>query len=256
MKKAISIEELCYWDLFNSISLEVNEQDFITISGPNNCGKTTLLRILDRDIITENNIKIFEDNINTYKIDDYSKLVQCVIPEEKSFQEDNLEEEILLYNSNKKETDEILKEFKWKKMVKKDFSSMTNKERLISSIVIALVQNPKLLLIDQLSTILEVKETIEILKALNNYRQTHNITIVYTTINLIESIETDYLYIISEKKISMSGNPLEVLKEDNKINKIGLKLPFMIDLSVKLKDYDLIDEIELDKSRMVDILWK
>jgi hypothetical protein len=29
----------------------------------------------------------------------------------------------------------------------------------------------------------------------------------------------------------------------------------MIDLSVKLKDYDLLDEIELDKNRMVDKLW-
>ena len=30
----------------------------------------------------------------------------------------------------------------------------------------------------------------------------------------------------------------------------------MIDLSVKLKDYELLDDVELDIDRMVDGLWK
>ena len=49
---------------------------------------------------------------------------------------------------------------------------------------------------------------------------------------------------------------MEVLEKDNILNKLGLRLPFMVDLSVKLKDYDLIKDIELNKNRMVDILWK
>ena len=56
--------------------------------------------------------------------------------------------------------------------------------------------------------------------------------------------------------MALKGTPLEVLKHDNIINKIGLDVPFMVDLSVKLKDYDLIDGIELDQDRMLDILWK
>ena len=113
-----------------------------------------------------------------------------------------------------------------------------------------------LLLIDQLSIVLEEKETMDILEYLNSYRKDHDITIIYTTLNLEESLKADYLYIVSEKKINLSGKPLEVLKKDNMINKIGLKIPFMIDLSVKLIDYDLIKEVELDKNRMVNMLWK
>ena len=48
----------------------------------------------------------------------------------------------------------------------------------------------------------------------------------------------------------------DILKEDNIINKIGLKIPFMIDLSVKLQDYDLISEMTLDMNGMVNKLWK
>ena len=256
MKKSIIIQDLLYWDLFDNLSMEIKENDFVTISGPNNCGKTTLLRILNREIITENNISILNNDINTYRIKDYSEIVQSIIPDEEFFQEETLEEELLLYNSEKNEIDEILKGLKCKKLHKKKFASMNKKEILLSQLIITLAQKPQILLIDQLSTTLDEKETIEVLKYLNTYRENHTITIIYTTLNLLESLETDQLYIIHNGKIELSGNPIEVLQQDNIINKIGLKIPFMIDLSVKLKDYELINEVELDKHRMVDMLWK
>lgn len=256
MKESIIIQDLLYWDLFDNLSIEIKENDFVTVSGPNNCGKTTLLRILNREIITDNDILVFNNDINMYRIKDYSEIVQCIIPEEESFQEETLEEELLLYSLDKKEIEEVLKGLKCKKLHKKKFASMNKKEILLSQLIITLVQKPQILLIDQLSTILEEKETIEVLKYLNSYREKHNITILYTTLNLLESLETDQLYIINNGKIDLSGKPIDVLQQDNKINKIGLKIPFMIDLSVKLKDYELIDEVELDKHRMVDMLWK
>ena len=256
MKESIIIQDLLYWDLFDNLSIEIKENDFVTVSGPNNCGKTTLLRILNREIITDNDILVFNNDINMYRIKDYSEIVQCIIPEEESFQEETLEEELLLYSLDKKEIEEVLKGLRCKKLHKKKFASMSKKEILLSQLIITLVQKPQILLIDQLSTILEEKETIEVLKYLNSYREKHNITILYTTLNLLESLETDQLYIINNGKIDLSGKPIDVLQQDNKINKIGLKIPFMIDLSVKLKDYELIDEVELDKHRMVDMLWK
>lgn len=256
MKESIIIQDLLYWDLFDNLSIEIKENDFVTVSGPNNCGKTTLLRILNREIITDNDILVFNNDINMYRIKDYSEIVQCIIPEEESFQEETLEEELLFYSLDKKEIEEVLKGLKCKKLHKKKFASMNKKEILLSQLIITLVQKPQILLIDQLSTILEEKETIEVLKYLNSYREKHNITILYTTLNLLESLETDQLYIINNGKIDLSGKPIDVLQQDNKINKIGLKIPFMIDLSVKLKDYELIDEVELDKHRMVDMLWK
>ena len=46
------------------------------------------------------------------------------------------------------------------------------------------------------------------------------------------------------------------LQEEKILTRLGLSLPFMIDLSLKLKFYDLLDDIVLDSDRMVDILWK
>ena len=99
----------------------------------------------------------------------------------------------------------------------------------------------------------EKKVILDILQKLN---KEWGITIVMSTLSLEEAVTADYIYIINNGKIALSGKPLEVLKDDNVINKLGLSMPFMIDLSIKLKDYDLVDDVILDMEGMVDLLWK
>ena len=64
------------------------------------------------------------------------------------------------------------------------------------------------------------------------------------------------LCIINKGKIALKGEPLRVLDKDNVLNKIGLEVPFMIDLSVKLKDYQLVNKIILNQEEMIEELWK
>ena len=77
-----------------------------------------------------------------------------------------------------------------------------------------------------------------------------------TISDLEYSLSSDKLYILNEGIFMLEGDPLSILEKDNILNKIGLKIPFMIDLSVKLRDYDLVKDIELDMDGMVDTLWK
>ena len=99
----------------------------------------------------------------------------------------------------------------------------------------------------------ETKEIMEVLKYLNDEE---NMTIVMSTDNLEETLYSDYLYIMKDGKVVLEGKPLDVLQKDNILNKVGLNLPFIVDLCVKLKDYNLIKDIELDMDKLVNILWK
>ena len=85
-----------------------------------------------------------------------------------------------------------------------------------------------------------------------------DLTIIMTTSNLEDCIQSDYIYVIDNNIVALEGKPTEVLQKDNILNKIGLELPFMIDLSVKLRDYDLIGnvDINMDIEGMVNLLWK
>ena len=252
MTKIIEVSNFYYESLFKDLTFSVEKNKFITISGPNNCGKTTLIRILNRELITSNNVIVNNRHINDYTIEEYNKLVQCIIPLEIIFEEKTLEEELLRYNNDIKEVDDLLKKLKLKKQSTTNINKLSKKEIVLSQIAISLIKNPKILLIDNISTYFSEKEIIEIIKYLKEYKM----TIIYTTIHLEESVYSDYLYFINNNKIVLEGKPLDILQKDNIINKIGLELPFMVDLSVKLKDYELISDLELDPERMVDNLWK
>ncbi len=95
---------------------------------------------------------------------------------------------------------------------------------------------------------------INIIKVINDLKE--SITFIMTITNLEYSLDSDYLYIIDGSNIVLEGIPFDVLLNDNIINKLGLELPFMFDLSIKLNDYELLDEIVLDMDRMIDKLWK
>jgi len=82
------------------------------------------------------------------------------------------------------------------------------------------------------------------------------LTVILTTMNLEEIVDSDYTYVLNNGNIVMEGSPLSVLKEERLLNKVGLELPFMIDLSLKLEFYELLNGVITDMDRMVTTLWK
>lgn len=248
MTKIIEINNFSDDKLFENLSINIEKNTITTISGANSCGKTTLMRILNRNIITEDNILVNNININDYTISDYTNLIQLVIPSEILFEEKTLEKE--LNNIN------LVKGLRIKSILNKDINTLTIKEKVLAQLAIALDNKPKILLLDNIFMYFNDKEESEIFAFLRSYQKKYNLTVVLTTIDLKDSLYTDYLYIIGNKKVILKGEPLKVLEKDNVLNKVGLNIPFIVDLSVKLKDYDLLESIEVDKDRMVDILWK
>lgn len=248
MTKIIEINNFSDDKLFENLNINVEKNTITTISGGNSCGKTTLMRILSREIITENNILLNNKSINDYTISEYTNLIQTVIPNEIIFAENTLEKELKNIN--------LVKGLRIKSILNKNIKDLTIKEKVLAQLAIALDSKPQVLLLDNVFIYFNDKEREEIFTFLRNYQKKYNLTVVLTTIDLRDSLYTDYLYIIGNKKVILKGVPLKVLEKDNILNKVGLNIPFMADLSVKLKDYDLLDSIILEKDRMVDILWK
>ena len=256
----INIKNLKYKNIINNINISIEKNNFITISGPNKCGKSTLIKILNKEI-KSNGITINNELIKNYTIKEYSNLVGCVIYDNYKYTFDTVEDELkyLLDTTKLKEKEKNNRLEEYIKLFKLTKYKNTNPNKLDKTIQIKLniaketILDQKILLLDDITLYMNKKESKEIIDIINNL---HNITIIMTTDNLSNTLNSDYLYILSEGEVVIEGNPLEVLKKDNVLNKLGLELPFMVDLSVKLKDYDLIDDIELDIDRMVNILWK
>ena len=100
----------------------------------------------------------------------------------------------------------------------------------------------------------EIKERIyEIIK---EYRKDHNLTVINITHDSEDMLRGDYIAIISNGKIVVNDLTKNVLKREKLLDNLGIKLPFVVDLSYKLMFYGLIDDIILDEVEMVNTLWK
>ncbi|MBQ3510717.1 MAG: ABC transporter ATP-binding protein [Bacilli bacterium] len=263
MNNCLEIKELKYIDLYKNFNLKIEKNKFVTISGSNNCGKTTLIRIIDGQLYTNSEIILFDKDYHDYKITEIGNIIKSVIPLEYNPIQERVEDELLYQlptELSKEEKQKIIKDiaktFKLTKFLTKNVESLSEEDIIKLQLAQAIISKPKILLIDDLSPIFNKQELLEITNILKDINKSHEITIIMITSILECNLQSDYTYIISNKQITLEGIPSEVLEKDNIINKAGLELPFMMDLSVKLKDYDLIKDIELDMEKMVNNLWK
>ncbi len=261
----LEVINLKYQNIFEDISFQVKSGQFITISGGNNCGKTTLIRILSGQLEVKEIIKLLGTYVEEYPQNLWKEITGTIIPQDNpEFLFDTVEEElnytIHLFKKTeeeKKETyKEIVKKYKLTKFQKKD----PNKIPVFIKIKILLAEKmlatPQILFLDDICQELEEKEQDEFIKLLRTLQLETKIAIIMTTSDLNVSLESDYLLVMNDGKILLEGGPLTVIEKDNTLNKIGLDLPFMVDLSVKLRDYNVVDKVELNMDRMVDTIWK
>ena len=122
--------------------------------------------------------------------------------------------------------------------------------------MISLLHEPKILVIDNAFSMMNKKTKEKMKKALTDYKSKYNLTIILMSTNLEDALDTDYLYILNKGNIVVEGLPNVVVKEDTLLNRLGISLPFMVDLSLKLEFYELIDHVEMDINRLVNDLWK
>ena len=255
MNKIIEINKLSFKNVFNNFAITFPMEKLIYLSGSNNCGKTTLIRNLNRQINSKFNIIINDKVIDNNNLNEYFNNIECLIPNEILFKNDSLNEEINNYD-NKVDKKELINKLKLNKYKDTKFNKLDIKNKIKIQLLISLLKKPKVLFIDNIMSYFDKKEIIELNHLLKEYISKYKITIIITTVNLENTINSDYLIIIDNNKIILEGEPLKVLEKDNIINKAGLEVPFTIDLSSKLKDYDLIKEIESDKERLINKLWK
>ena len=122
-------------------------------------------------------------------------------------------------------------------------------------IICALVTNPKLLLIDNLLSLLDKNDFKIVLNNLKEFIKNGGIIFNFTT-NIEETILSNELIITDKEKIVISGPTLSVLNEEKIMKRLGISLPFIVMLNKYLIDYELINTYYLDYSLLGGKLWK
>ena len=122
-------------------------------------------------------------------------------------------------------------------------NTLKNNDKIKLCILKGILSNNNYVSFDNILTYLPLKDKEYILK----YLKQEHINYIIVSNDLNDLFNTDITYILNEGTIIASGASQKMLLEEKLLKRLGFTLPFMIDLSLKLKDYNLIKDIYLDK---------
>mgnify|MGYP004668786861 FL=1 len=202
----------------NKLNLEIKEGELFSLLGTNGAGKTTTLKMLSTLIKpTSGNIIINELDLskNKQKI----KEILNISPQDTAIAKnltvlENLNFFAGAYEINNKETkiEELIKLFKLENVLNQKTKTLSGGWQRKLSIALALINEPKILFLDEPTLGLDViarKELWNIIKTLKN-----NTTIILTTHYMEEAEKlSDRVGIMKEGTLKIVGTPEHIKKE-------------------------------------------
>ena len=206
----------------SGINLKINEGELFALLGTNGAGKTTTIKMLSTLILpTEGEIKIL--GLDILKDRQKIKEILNVSPQETAIApnlsvKENLEFMAGVYQIPNKEEkiDELVKLFKLEEVLKQKAKTLSGGWQRKVSIAIALINEPKILFLDEPTLGLDVIARKELWNVIEKLKG--KITIILTT-HYMEEAES-----LSDRiGIMAKGNLVDVGTAEELIKKVGTK---------------------------------
>ena len=250
--------------VISDFSLNIEAGKWVSIVGPNSSGKSTLVRILACLIKTPCNIDIDGirlDERTVMKI--RSKMGFIFDNPDNMFIGETVKDDIAFGLENtkvpraeiEKRISHVAKLLDIENLLECDPHRLSGGEKQKVALASALVMNVKILILDDALSMINPYEKKEILSILKTLHDTTDITLITVTSDLEEVLYSDHLVVMNYGVKVIEGNTLDVLKLEKIFIDLEMKLPFMVDFSLKLKDYSLVDDVILDMKELVNRLW-
>lgn len=214
--KDIEVKDLVFSygkdEVLNKLSFDLNRGDFLTIQGENGSGKSTLIKLILKDLKKDSGqIKLFGEDLENF--DDYSKI--GYVPQVndankiafpvtgKEFVVLNLYKKFNIFNRpNKKcykKVEEIFEILNIENLLNIPFKQLSGGQAQKVMIARAMVNDPKLLLLDEPTVGVDEKSKRDFLKLLAHLNDKHKISI------LMISHEMDVVREFSKREISLKN---------------------------------------------------
>lgn len=251
--------------IFHDLSFSIEKNTINALLSPNNCGKTTLIKILSGNLQYNGDIQLDGVTLNKENKSNYIKNIGIVLSRVNlNIKNNNVKYLFQNYlhklNYTKTQIKNILVQidtlYNIENLYRKKIINLSKFEKIKILILLSILHNPKLLLLDDVYDDLNNNECEEIYLLLKKIVKEKEITVLYTTTKLDMCINSDKIIFLNEGKIQLEGDFDYISNHDNVLVRNGIDISIMLDLSLKLKFYNLVDNVILEPDRMVDRLWQ
>ncbi|TCP24191.1 energy-coupling factor transport system ATP-binding protein [Scopulibacillus darangshiensis] len=273
MGKIIEVNDLCFryyehdpWTI-DSVSLFVNEGEWLSIIGHNGSGKSTLAKCLNGLLLPEEgSVKIggldTRDELAIWDIrrqvgmvfqNPDNQFVGTTVKDDVAF---GMENHGIPRNDMIVRLDEALKLVQMEEYAAEEPHRLSGgqKQRVAIAGIIAL--SPSIIILDEATSMLDPQGRQEIIETMRYLNKENNITVLSITHDLEEAIYSDRMIVMNQGKVLREGLPSEIFKEAKMLEDIGLDLPFTVKMRQALSKLGVpLSENALLQEELVEELW-
>ncbi|MBR2460894.1 MAG: ABC transporter ATP-binding protein [Clostridia bacterium] len=211
--------------VLSEISLDIHDNEFVTLLGPSGCGKTTMLRII-AGFETPDKGDVYFGGQRINDLPPYKRELNTVFQKYALFPHLNVYENVAFGLRLRKKQDKLT-EREIADRVKETLSLVNlsgferrNVERLSGgqqqrvAIARALVNHPKVLLLDEPLSALDLKLRKDMQAELKNIQLKTGITFIFVTHDQEEALSmSDTVVVMAEGRIQQVGTPTDIYNE-------------------------------------------
>ena len=207
--------------VLDNISLDIYDNEFITLLGPSGCGKTTTLRLIggfetpdSGDVVFMgeriNDVPPYKRNVNTV-FQRYALFPHLNVFENVAFP---LREKKLPHGEITEKVKAMLAMVALTGFEHRSVTSLSGGQQQRVAIARALVSSPKVLLLDEPLAALDLKLRKDMQTELKKIQQATGITFVVVTHDQEEALSmSDTVVVMSEGRIQQIGTPIDIYNE-------------------------------------------
>lgn len=223
---------------FDTITFRKSKWNFLL--GPIGCGKTTFLK----SITTNPSFDFFPQENVVY------------LSDQESYPQDKIFERLLMDLDHQKLINEVLSIFGMKELSELLSYKHSSGMWQVLSFLYRYIEDPSVLVLDETFSMLDHFHKHALLEWLKKDAKEKKITIIYVSLDPEDLMLSDRITIWYQNQTIVSGTKKRVFKEDELFRRLGLEMPFVMELYHKLKYYEVIDHPVDTIEKMVDELWK
>lgn len=213
--------------ILHDISLSIPMGKITTLIGPNGCGKSTLLRSMIGYISSPREcVTIFDKPLSSYSQNKLARQM-AFLPQVPNMPKDMTVEELVYcgrypyqnwWKNTAKEDREIvdnaLSITKTDHLRHQLIPSLSGGERQRVWIAMALAQEPKLLVLDEPTTYLDINHQLEIMELLKRLNKEQGLTVLMVLHDLTQAVQySDYMAVIKTGRLIVAGNTKDITSD-------------------------------------------
>lgn len=263
---AYETEEDVFVPAVQNVSFTVHEGEWVSIVGHNGSGKSTLAKLMIGlvspsggsvhvflDLLTEENLWEIRSQLGVVFQNPDNQFVGATVQDDVAFA---LENNGVPYEDMQVRVKEALEQVGMEAYGTHEPHHLSGGQKQRVAIAGALAMNPKILILDEATSMLDPQGRTEVIELITMLRRTTGLTVVSITHDLEEVLLADHVFVMNQSRLATSGTPASIFKQSTKLQEHGLDLPFALRLSELLRSagLSLVGDY-MSEEELVNELW-